>query len=100
MNSITMKKKPTIKNRTRQRQRQRFRLVVAAASVLTVFTTVLILYFQLFKREEIKAQDITITDDALPVKTTLEKAVIAPADTNQRNGVRFKIAIPIERTIR
>jgi hypothetical protein len=92
-------KRPGLRNRTRQRQRIRMRVVIAVASFATMLSTMLILYFQLYKKEESFAKEIILQEDALPTETKLEAPMIAPADTNQRNGVRFKVAKDIPKTV-
>lgn len=90
--------KPGLRNRTRQRQRIRMRVVIAVASFATMLSTMLILYFQLYKKEESLAKEIILQEDALPTGSKLDAPMVAPADTNQRNGVRFKVAKDIPKT--
>lgn len=90
--------KPMLKNRTRQRQRIRIRVVVAVASVATMLSTMLILYFQLYKKEEAFANEEIFTEDALPTNSTLENPMVIQPDTNSRNGVSFKVAKAIPKT--
>lgn len=92
-------KKPGLRNRTRQRQRIRMRVVIAVASFATMLSTMLILYFQLYKKEESFAKEIILQENDLPTNSKLDAPMIAPADTNQRNGVRFKLAKDITKTV-
>ena len=55
-------KKPSLRGRTRQTQRMRMRVVVAVASFATLLTTMLVLYFQLYKRETSYAKEVVIED--------------------------------------
>jgi len=92
-------KRPGLRNRTRQRQRIRMRVVIAVASFATMLSTMLILYFQLYKKEESFAKEIILQENDLPTNSKLDAPMIAPADTNQRNGVRFKLAKDITKTV-
>lgn len=92
-------RKPLLRGRTRQTQRMRMRIVVAVASFATLLTTMLVLYFQLYKRETSYAKEVVIEDGNLPTETSIDAPVIAPADTNTRNRVRFKIAKAIPKTV-
>lgn len=92
-------KKPLLRGRTRQTQRMRMRIVVAVASFATLLTTMLVLYFQLYKRETSYAKEVVIEDGNLPTATAIDAPVIAPADTNTRNGIRYKVAKAIPKTV-
>jgi len=75
------------------------RVVIAVASFATMLSTMLILYFQLYKKEESFAKEIILQENDLPTNSKLDAPMIAPADTNQRNGVRFKLAKDITKTV-
>ncbi|MFN5323840.1 MAG: hypothetical protein ACK5C5_02885 [Bacteroidota bacterium] len=92
-------KKPLLRGRTRQTQRMRMRVVVAAASVVTMLSTMLLLYFQLYKREDSFAKEIILKEGELPTETSFVAPVVAEADTNSRNGVRYKVAKHIPKTV-
>jgi hypothetical protein len=68
------------------------------ASATFVLSGMLIIYFQLYKKEDAFAKEEVFTEDALPTNSQLEKPMVIQPDTNSRNGVLFKVAKDIPKT--
>jgi len=84
------------KTRASQRQRISIRLVVAAGISVLLVTVVLIIYFQFSQNEVSKANNVnSLTIDHLPVDFVIENQVNNTTDTLRNNGVRYKIAKPL-----
>jgi hypothetical protein len=57
------------------------------------------LYLEFSQTESSKAEESKIlTPGMLPVEMNIDEAVIAPADTNIRDGAQYKIARPLSET--
>lgn len=83
-----------------QRQRMSYRLIVATGIALSSIALVLVIYFQFFNNEIIKAEKpVILTQDQLPVDLEVAEIAIIPADTNVRDGVRYKVAKPLQESV-
>jgi hypothetical protein len=57
---------------------------------------VLVIYFQFFRNEVSKAENRSVlTQDSLPSDLKIDQVHLTPADTNLRDGLRYKIAKPL-----
>ena len=91
-----MKHRLPKKIRNVQRLRLTTRKAIAIGISVSLLTIMLIVYFQIFKNDTIKAESPEIlTQDELPVQMHIESPVIMESDTFSRNGVRYKIAKPL-----
>jgi len=91
-----MKSGKSGRSRPSQRQRNTMKWVFAAGISISLATIVLIIYFQFFQKEVSRAKNVeTLTAGSLPVDLVIEQQVITNSDTLMRNGVRYKIAKPL-----
>jgi len=96
MSAHPMKRSGSRKTKQSQRQRLSYRFVVATGIATAAIAFVLIIYFQLFKNENTNAEKpLILTQDQLPFELEVETMAEIIADTNNRDGVRFKIAKPL-----
>jgi len=95
-----MSKKNRIHIKNRQVQKTRLKYIIAAGSVASALTLILLVYFQFSNRIEMKASDINISDESLPTQTSYQQPVILDQDTAMRFGTRFKLAKTVENTLR
>jgi hypothetical protein len=94
-----MNNKGPKKIRQSQRQRLSYRFVIATGIAASAIALVLVIYFQFFRNEIIKAENpLILTEGELPTELIIENPVIQEPDTNMREGVRFKIAKPLPTT--
>jgi hypothetical protein len=87
-------------NRVRKKLRQKFsyRLVVITGVSVLAIATGFFIYFQVSNPESSHAQQVVgLSQDALPVEMEVQDMVIAPADTQSRNG-NYKVAKPLSLT--
>ncbi len=78
----------------------KLRLVIAAGISVLAITMMLVIYFQFFKNEQVKAnQSVKLQQDSLPTDLKVEEVFLSPSDTNMRNGVRYKVARPLKNSI-
>lgn len=94
-----MKRGSTGKQRTRTRQKLSRKMLIAAGISVITLTVVLVIYFQFFKNETIKAQEKeNLTQEDMPVDLHITEPLIAEPDTLSREGNRYKIAKPLHLT--
>jgi hypothetical protein len=95
-----MSTKGNKKIRQSQRQKLSYRLLVTTGIAVSSIVFVLVIYFQFFRNEIIKAENpLILTQDELPTELIVDEAVILPPDTNLREGVAFKIAKPLPQPV-
>lgn len=88
-------------NRQRASLRQRFsrKMIVITGISVALISMMLIIYFQFFKNEPLKAKEKQIlTVEEMPVDLHIEEPFIARPDTQLRNGLRYKTAKPLQLT--
>jgi hypothetical protein len=75
------------------------RILIATGISISILSIVLIIYFQFFKNETIKAEEKqNLTSGSYPVDINIANPLIATEDTLSRNGNRYIIAQPLELT--
>ena len=85
--------KGTGKIRNKVRQKMSYKMILYVGIPVAVISVVLIIFFQFFRNETIKAEKRAIlTQDNLPVELVVDEIHQMESDTNQRNGIRYKIA--------
>jgi hypothetical protein len=95
-----MSTKGNKKIRQSQRQKLSHRLLLATGIAVSTIVFVLVIYFQFFRNEIIKAENpLILTQDKLPSELNVDEAVILPPDSNYRDGVAFKIAKPLPQPV-
>lgn len=74
-------------------------MIVATGISVALLSIMLIIYFQFFSNETLKAREQQIlTIEEMPVDLNIEEPFIAQPDTQFRNGLRFKTAKPLHLT--
>lgn len=66
---------------------------------VALLSIILIIYFQFFKREQLKARDHqNLTIEEMPVELHIDEPYTALPDTQYRSGMRYKTAKPLHLT--
>ena len=97
MNKASDPKEQRIQQKQKLRQKQTLRFVIAG-SITAVLTTILIIYINLNKVDEVKAVEETVQSDSTvrPSDLAVEKVLVAPeSKTNSERN--YKIARPLQR---
>ncbi len=94
-----MNPKKSNKQKNSQRQRFTLRIAIIAGFSFAAIAAGIFFYLQITKTEPTKAEGgLATTLEQLPVEMVVEQMVIALPDTNNRNGVRYKVAKPLALT--
>ena len=75
------------------------RMIFAVGISTAIIAVGLFFYFQFTNSESTKAENaIILTQDELPVEMVIDQMITISADTNQRNGNKYKLAKPLSLT--
>jgi hypothetical protein len=81
--------------------RQRFtrRLIIATGISAFVMAVGWVIYLEFSQTESSRAEEVRIlTTGQLPVEMVIERKILAPADTQMRDGLRYKTPRPLSET--
>ncbi len=94
-----MSNKSPRKIRSSQRQQLRMRFLIAAGVSCLALGLGFLIYLQLSEPESSKAEIQTpVSHENMPVDMNVETLLIQSPDTNQRNGMNYKVARPLSQT--